>query len=301
MINAKEKGSLPWKVSIIMAAYNAMDYIQQSIQSVVDQTYQNWELIICDDASMDGTWDYLAALADSRIQLIRNKENMGASRSRNECLAAASGDFIAVLDADDIWGPEKLKAQISNFSKDPELGIIGTNVIEIDVDGNVVGQRLYPSSHCEIMDLGLWKCPMLHSSIMFKRSILIDGYQHRYELAEDWEMIMNIVLSSKATVLQKALVHYRMHEHNLTHTLNSQQRASAFLLVQKFEPIASFSANELEVFKFFFNYNNPPKRRVVISVTVLFRLLRKYWGAESRLRCSWFLKSFLKPTKSLHE
>jgi len=300
MINAKEESLRTCKVSIIMAAFNAMDYIHESIQSVLDQTYQNWELIICDDASMDGTWDYLATLDDCRIQLIRNIENMGASRSRNECLARASGDFIAVLDADDIWNPEKIKFQICNFSKDPQLGIVGTNAIEIDFEGNLVGQRVYPSSHREIMDLGLWKCPMLHSSIMFKRIILTDGYQHHFVPAEDWEMIMNMALSSKATVLQEALVHYRIHEKNLTHTLNSEQRANAFLVVQKFEPIASFSANELEVFKVFFNYKNPPKSKVVISVIVLFRLLRKYWGTESRLRLSWFIKYFLNPAKSLN-
>ena len=283
----------PRKVSIIMAAYNAIDHIGESIQSVLHQTYQNWELIICDDASEDGTWDFLDTLDDDRIHLSRNDKNMGASRSRNECLAAANGDFIAVLDADDIWHPEKLEVQLSNFLKDPELGIIGTNAIEIDFGGNVIGQRVYPASHSEILDFGLWKCPMLHSSIMFKRLLLVDGYQHHY--AEDWDMIINIVQYSKATVLQEALVYYRVHEQNLTHTLSSEQRNSAFLLVQKLEPIASFSATELEVFKCFFSYSNPPKSKVFISVVVLLKLFSKYWGSESWIRLNWHLKYLINP------
>lgn len=102
-------------VSIIMPAYNCMEYIAQSIRSVQNQTYRNWELIVADDNSTDGTVDTVRSIAadDNRIQLLETDINLGPAAARNRAINAARGDYIAFLDSDDIWFPDKLRRQIS--------------------------------------------------------------------------------------------------------------------------------------------------------------------------------------------
>ena len=101
-------------VSIIMPSYNTEDYIGESIQSVINQTYSNWELIIVDDCSNDNTDNVVKPfLADSRIKYFKNEHNSGAAVTRNKALREAKGEWIAFLDSDDLWMPEKLEKQIN--------------------------------------------------------------------------------------------------------------------------------------------------------------------------------------------
>lgn len=100
-------------VSIIMPAYNVEDYIEESIRSVIEQTYSNWELIIIDDRSTDQTISKVEPfLADNRIKLLVNECNLGGAGTRNRGIDMASGRFIAFLDSDDLWSPEKLEQQV---------------------------------------------------------------------------------------------------------------------------------------------------------------------------------------------
>lgn len=122
-------------VSIIMPSYNTAQYIAETIQSVINQTYQNWELIIIDDCSTDSTDVVIEMIHDSRIRYIKNKKNSGAAISRNRALRLARGRWIAFLDSDDLWKPEKLEKQI-RFMKNNKCYFSYTNYEEIDADGN---------------------------------------------------------------------------------------------------------------------------------------------------------------------
>ena len=99
-------------VSVIMPSWNTANYIGESIQSVIDQTYQNWELIIVDDCSSDNTEEVVKLFNDSRIRFLKNDENVGAALTRNRALREAKGEWIAFLDSDDLWLPEKLEKQV---------------------------------------------------------------------------------------------------------------------------------------------------------------------------------------------
>ncbi|MCM4155020.1 glycosyltransferase family 2 protein [Gramella sp. AN32] len=100
-------------VSVIMPAYNAETFIAEAIQSVIDQSYSNWELIIVNDASTDATEKVISAFFDDRISMISLKQNQGTHISRNKAIQSASGNFIAFLDADDLWKREKLQKQLA--------------------------------------------------------------------------------------------------------------------------------------------------------------------------------------------
>lgn len=125
-------------VSIIMPSYNTAPYIEETIQTVLNQTYTNWEMIIVDDCSTDNTDEVLSRISDSRIRIFKNDRNSGAAVSRNRALREAKGQWIAFLDSDDLWMPEKLEKQISFMEKNG-YSFSYTNYEEIDVYGNKTG------------------------------------------------------------------------------------------------------------------------------------------------------------------
>ena len=125
-------------VSIIMPSYNTASFIEETIQSVLNQTYTNWELIIVDDCSTDNTDEVLENIKDSRIRYFKNDKNSGAAVSRNKALREAKGQWIAYLDSDDLWMPEKLEKQI-HFMETNGYVFSYTNYEEIDVNGNKTG------------------------------------------------------------------------------------------------------------------------------------------------------------------
>lgn len=133
----REKGL----VSIIMPSYNTAPYIRETIQSVLDQTYQDWELIIVDDCSTDNTDEVVASIKDGRIRYLKNEKNSGAAVSRNRALREAKGRWIAFLDSDDLWMPEKLEKQIA-FMDNNNYVFSYTNYEEINVEGKRTGVKV---------------------------------------------------------------------------------------------------------------------------------------------------------------
>lgn len=125
-------------VSVVMPSYNTGNYIAESIRSVLAQTYSNWELIIVDDCSADDTDTVVAEFLDSRIKYIKNETNSGAAASRNRALREAKGRWIAFLDSDDLWHPQKLEKQIA-FMKQNGYAFSYTSYSEIDENSNPKG------------------------------------------------------------------------------------------------------------------------------------------------------------------
>ena len=129
-------------VSIIMPSYNTAKFIYETIDSDLTQTYTNWELIIVDDCSTDNTDEVVKSfLSDDRIKYIKNEKNSGAAFSRNRALCEAKGKWIAFLDSDDLWLPEKLEKQIAFMEKN-DYRFSYTNYIEIDETANPNGRSV---------------------------------------------------------------------------------------------------------------------------------------------------------------
>ena len=125
-------------VSIVMPSYNTAGFIADSINSVRAQTYENWELIIVDDCSTDNTDEVVSFFEDPRIRYIKNEKNSGAAVSRNRALSEAKGRWIAFLDSDDLWSPNKLQKQIA-FMENSGYGFSHTNYEEIAENGEPLG------------------------------------------------------------------------------------------------------------------------------------------------------------------
>lgn len=125
-------------VSVIMPSYNTAKFIKETIDSVLNQTYQNFEIIIVDDCSTDNTDEVVSAIKDDRIKYIKNEKNSGAAVSRNRALREAKGKWIAFLDSDDVWLPEKLEKQIT-FMKENGYHFSYTEYEEMDEASNTTG------------------------------------------------------------------------------------------------------------------------------------------------------------------
>lgn len=128
-------------VSIITPTYNAEKYISKTIESVLNQTHVNWEMILVDDCSSDATWELLTSIKDSRIKIFKLDTNSGPGVARNFAIQQAKGNYIAFLDADDLWKPEKLEKQLQ-FMEDENFPITFSFYEQIDEEGNSLQKQI---------------------------------------------------------------------------------------------------------------------------------------------------------------
>ena len=194
-------------VSIIMPSYNTGQYIAETIQSVISQTYQNWELIIVDDCSTDNTDEIVAKIRDERIRYFKNVNNSGAAVSRNKALREARGRWIAFLDSDDLWMPEKLEKQIS-FMKKNDYAFSYTNYEEIDSQGNRTGVRV--TGPKKITKTGMFNyCWPGCLTVMFDAS-KIEPFQIKdIKKNNDYAMWLKVCRIANCYLLDESLGKYR--------------------------------------------------------------------------------------------
>ena len=133
------------KISVIMPVYNGEKFLKEAIESILNQTFQNFELIIINDGSKDSSLDIIKKYenSDNRIKVI-NQENAGVSVSRNNGIKNSIGEYVAFIDCDDLWLPKKLETQLESFNKDEDLKICGTWGIIIDANNNDIRKLNYP-------------------------------------------------------------------------------------------------------------------------------------------------------------
>lgn len=194
-------------VSIIMPSYNTAPYIRETIQSVLDQTYQNWELIIVDDCSTDNTDEVVASIKDDRIKYLKNERNSGAAVSRNRALREAKGRWIAFLDSDDLWMPEKLEKQISFMEKN-DYSFSYTNYEEIDVDGNSTGVKV--TGPKKVTKTGMFNyCWLGCLTVMYDRDVIGLIQIEDIKKNNDYAMWLKVCKKADCYLLDEYLGKYR--------------------------------------------------------------------------------------------
>jgi len=199
----------PGLVSIIMAAYNAEKTIEYAIRSIVAQTYTNWELIVINDCSKDGTAAVVTSFTDPRIRLLQNDRNSGVSISRKKGSEAAQGEWIAVLDSDDAWTPDKLEKQIT-LAKETGAELIFTGSAFMDDDGNPIDWQLHVPSTLPYREL-LKQNLVSNSSVLVKASLYRQHYAIGDEMHEDFAIWLGITKSGRAAYgIDEPLLIYRV-------------------------------------------------------------------------------------------
>lgn len=178
-----------------MAVYNGELYIYEAVLSVLSQDFINFEFIIIDDCSTDNTAEIIQGFNDDRIKYFLNKENIGQTKSLNIGIKKSIGKYIARVDADDLFYPEKLSKQFNYMESHPEIAACGTGSVKIDDVGEKVGLRIPPVSHDEIISTMLYRSPMIHVSILMRRKCIIslNGYNEKYPICADYDLWSRLV------------------------------------------------------------------------------------------------------------
>lgn len=213
------------KVSVIMGIYNTQseDILRKAIQSVLDQSYRDFEFIVCDDGSTDNTFELVKEMTqfDNRVKLIKNERNMGLAYSLNHCLSIASGEYIARMDADDVSLTDRFEKQVNFLDKNKEFALVGSCADLIDKD-NIWGFRKV--KEFPIKEDFLFGTCFIHPTIMVRRVVLnkINGYRVVPETlrAEDYDLFMRMYAKGyKGYNIQKSL--YLFRENNISYKRRS--------------------------------------------------------------------------------
>jgi glycosyltransferase involved in cell wall biosynthesis len=204
------------RISVIIPVYNGDRYITQTIDSVLNQTYQDFEIIVIDDGSKDNSRQTLERYGD-RIRYVY-QENSGVAEARNHGFQLAQGEFIAFLDQDDVLLENKLALQLQAFEEDPDVEIVHSGWRLVDSEGNFWSD-IKPWKDAPELDLAGWlmRMPVLFSAMMFRRSALekVGKFDARYKQACDVDLVQRLILRGGKTVWVKQItVLYRQHESN---------------------------------------------------------------------------------------
>ena len=195
------------RVSIIMPSYNTAKFIGKSINSVLNQTYTNWELIIVDDCSTDNTDEVVASFIDERIKYFKNETNSGAAVSRNKALREAKGKWIAFLDSDDLWHPEKLERQIS-FMVENDYHFSYTCYSEIDESGTPLGRTVSGPNKVGIQGMYNYCWPGC-LTVMYDAEVVGLVQIEDIKKNNDYAIWLKVIKKAKCYLLDEVLGVYR--------------------------------------------------------------------------------------------
>ncbi|QDT35769.1 glycosyltransferase family 2 protein [Stratiformator vulcanicus] len=202
------------EISIILPVRNGLPYVREAVASLIGQSFHNWEAIIVDDGSTDGTWEFLRnASEDQRIRPVRNK-GRGLTVALNFGLQHARGSLIARMDSDDVAVHKRLQQQKEYLAQHNEIGVVGTCAVVIDAWGNECGEFEMPLNHKAIVE-GLLdgSTTLIHPSVMMRRSILnlVDAYDESLEFAQDFDLWLRLADRTRFANMPDRLLQYRYH------------------------------------------------------------------------------------------
>ncbi len=216
------------KISVIMPVLNGEKYLNQAIESILNQTFTDFELIVVDDGSTDQTPEILRSYAelDERVRILTNPENKGISYSRNRGVEYSRGEYIANMDADDWCFPERFEKQVDYLVHHPEIAVLGTSCYKVDENGVLQRIITYPTSSGMIRWSMIFSCPFCNPCVMIRKKIFDDPsirYEECVPPAEDYMFWSLVVQNYKMANLKDALTYYRWHKTNISITQNSAQ------------------------------------------------------------------------------
>lgn len=206
-------GSAP-KVTVLMPVYNRADYVGQAVASVLAQTFTDFELLVVDDGSTDGSVGVVEAFADPRIRLVRNDTNLGVPKTRNKGLALAQGTYVAMLDSDDRALPHRLARQVVFLDQRPGVVLIGANTRGMGRrrwrPKDLLRQR--PLAPDAVRARLLFRCCIAQTTIMARADVLRRfGYAEDFSAAQDFELFVRLADAHPIANLPDVLVQYRRH------------------------------------------------------------------------------------------
>jgi glycosyltransferase involved in cell wall biosynthesis len=215
-------------VSVLMPVYNAQKYMREAIESILDQTYRNFEFVIVNDGSTDDTESIALSYKDERIKYLKLAKNKGIVGALNEGITVCTGKYIARIDADDIAFPERIEKQVKFMETNPQIGVLGTNVkyfgdADFDTDMAVDNDRLKA--------ILLFNTPFIHPSVMVRSELFKQvPYSDKFPHLEDYYQWFRLAPITKFANLKEVLLHYREHNSGISKVNSSQKSPHLELL-----------------------------------------------------------------------
>lgn len=212
------------RLTILMPVYNGEQFLTETIDSVLTQTFNDYDFLIINDGSTDNSESIIKSYKDTRIKYLSNEVNLGLVKTLNKGIELTNTEFLARMDADDLWEPSKLDKQIRLMDENPEVGLCGTSVRKF---GNINGDFIFPRNN-ETLKVGfLFYCTMSHPSVVYRTSFLKESglrYRSEYFPAEDYKMWIDCIDKTQVRNIPEILVYYRQHEQQICQEKQDSQK-----------------------------------------------------------------------------
>ena len=258
-------------VTIVLPVFNTDRYLRECLTSIVDQSFQDWELIAVDDGSSDDSLAILNSFSDKRFRVYENQRNFGPAYTRNFIIANSLGDFIALQDSDDYMGPDRLTSQVNALLENPALDLVGSRMTLIADDGSVMGIGGSIREQFSVLDLLFGSDAPAHATLMGRKSWFVrNPYPEYLYRAEDRYMIVNAVNNSDFAygALKKPLYFYRY-----IGSLDPRKKLAAYR-VERTNLIGFLDRNHQKLFYFLFSMLKTLITSVNVLVSRLVNVLR---------------------------
>ena len=213
------------KVSVLMTIFNAEKYLKYSIRSILKQSYKNWELIIIDDNSGDGSKKIVKMFKNKKIRYFFLKNKLGRPKALNFGLKKCKGKYLAILDADDISYESRLSDQIKYLKNNKGISLLGSWAIKINENGKALNKIITTQNIEQIKQIMIFKNIIIHSSIIFHKKILekIRNYPTKLIYMQDYGFILNVMKRHNIYILPKVLTKVRDVKTSMTYSVPSRQ------------------------------------------------------------------------------
>ena len=239
------------RVTVLIPVYNGEKYLHGAISSILTQSFSDFEILVVDDRSTDKTIEIMKCYSDNpKVHLMQNETNLGPGATRNRGFLAARGEYIAMLDCDDLACPDRLAEQVSFLDSHPDFGMVGSAVEMIDSELCVFGLAFFRQAPEEIPPTLLFNNCFANSAIMAKRIVLLEErYKEDVFFSEDYELWVRIVRKYKAWNLPKILLRYRLHPSSTGQANQGKMRGMirSILLSQLLELKVDFNEQEADL------------------------------------------------------
>lgn len=236
-------------LTVFTPNYNSSKYISETIESILNQSYSNFEYIIIDDCSIDNSWEIIQKYAkkDARIKVYRNNKNLKIVKTRNLGFKTSSpkAKYFAIIDSDDISLPDRLETQVDFLENNPEYGLIGSNIIIINENSEIIGFRKFPLKDNEIHNVITRFNPIAQSSVLLRKIVIeqIGFYHNRWEVCQDYDYWLRVGISWKLANIERPLIKYRFSKTQVKVTNFKESLKNTYLIQKKAIKIYGYSDN----------------------------------------------------------
>ena len=274
-------------ISILLPVYNAENYVQETIASILAQTYTHFELIVINDGSTDRSQEIIDFFNDKRIITLKNEHNIRLIATLNLGLQKAKGKYIARIDADDIMLPNRISKQVMFLEENLDYGMVGSYV---QTFGDVEGSIFYPLDDASIRYTSMFYNPFVHSTVMLRASVIATNlldYDSTMLHVEDYALWIQIMRVSKVANLPEILVRYRVHASQISTTYSAIQQENTMVVQQNYIHSLGFSQQDALLITQLFSSTS-------LDFEILTYVLRQTQSLGARIQLPGFSERFKK-------